>query len=128
MYAIRSYYVKGEAFFKVARDENKPFVIEAGDIEIKVLGTSFNVNTYKRAKNSIVIVEIGKVLVTAIESRDTVELTVGEMAVFNPQTGKLEFAKNKNLNYNSWATRQLEFNKSSLDEVFKVLEDRNNFV
>jgi len=42
----RSVLLKGEAFFDVAKDENRPFIVKSDNQEIRVLGTKFNVNTY----------------------------------------------------------------------------------
>lgn len=115
--------LKGEGFFEVSRDEQKPFIIEAGDIEIKVLGTAFNINTYKSEHYSSVTVESGRVLVTALESNDSVELTKGEIVTFTPSNGQLLTSKNTNVNYNAWKTRTLKFNNTGLEEVFQILED-----
>ena len=42
----RNVTVEGEAFFKVAKDSVKPFIVSAGEVEMKVLGTQFNVYSY----------------------------------------------------------------------------------
>jgi transmembrane sensor len=44
--ARREVYVQGEAFFKVSKDRQHPFIVHAGQTEVQVLGTSFNINTY----------------------------------------------------------------------------------
>lgn len=67
----------GEAFFEVARDESKPFVIRTKDIEVEVLGTSFNVKSYPGKDLSIVSVATGKVAVTDNDER-RVDLIPGE--------------------------------------------------
>lgn len=54
---------RGEAFFKVSPDKNKPFLIDANLVTIRVVGTSFNVKLIH--KNTEVIVETGKVEVSA---------------------------------------------------------------
>lgn len=43
--------LNGEAYFKVAPDEKHAFIVQVGDLEVKVLGTSFNVSAGKDAKD-----------------------------------------------------------------------------
>ncbi len=53
--------LNGEAYFKVSHNENKPFVIQTGDLSIKVLGTSFNVHAFAEDEVSKVALFTGKV-------------------------------------------------------------------
>ncbi len=48
--SVREVYLDGEGFFKVTRNEKKPFVVKTAGIDIKVLGTSFNVKSYREDK------------------------------------------------------------------------------
>jgi transmembrane sensor len=61
---IREVTITGEAFFDVKPDPDKPFVINAGKMQVKVLGTSFNVRAYPEAEVVEVVVETGIVQVT----------------------------------------------------------------
>lgn len=55
--------LKGEAFFEVTKDKNRPFIISTSEVTVKVLGTSFNVIAYEGAKEVSVAVKTGKVSV-----------------------------------------------------------------
>lgn len=57
----RTIKLRGEAFFDVARDEKKPFVIQSGDLITTVLGTSFNIRAYPEDETIAVTVATGKV-------------------------------------------------------------------
>lgn len=57
--------LNGEAYFKVAHDEKCAFIVQVGDLEVKVLGTSFNVSAYEDAKDVTVVLLEGKVGVYA---------------------------------------------------------------
>ena len=66
--------LKGEAFFDIARDEEHPFIIDAGKAKIRVLGTSFNVIT-ENAENEVeVYVASGKVMVTSVDGSGSLTL------------------------------------------------------
>lgn len=65
----REVHISGEAFFEVARDKHRPFIVSTGDMKIKVLGTKFNVSAYEPAAATISLVE-GAVEVTAGSSAE----------------------------------------------------------
>lgn len=62
--ALREVQLTGEAFFDVVRDETRPFVIHTNAIDVKVLGTSFNVRSYEDEKNTETSLIHGSVEVT----------------------------------------------------------------
>lgn len=71
----RIVYLKGEGFFHVKRDTNKPFYVYAGDLVTEVLGTSFTVKSYEHGRTAEVIVTSGKVLVyNALQGKSTEEI------------------------------------------------------
>ena len=70
----RAIALKGEAFFNVAPDKKKPFIISVNDVQVTVVGTSFNIKSENG--NTEVVVETGIVRVT--RSGKTVELIAGE--------------------------------------------------
>lgn len=52
----RVVYLKGEAFFDVVHDDSRPFIVRVGDLDVKVYGTRFNVNTYREGVVETVLV------------------------------------------------------------------------
>ncbi|WP_119080135.1 FecR domain-containing protein [Chitinophaga alhagiae] len=74
----REVYIKGEAYFKVAPDAGKPFIVHTSNTHITVLGTEFNVNAYNQGIITTSLVN-GKVAVAAEERQ--VELKPGTEAV-----------------------------------------------
>jgi len=116
----------GEAFFEVKPDKNKPFIIHAGSAQIKVLGTSFNVNAYPATKSVEVIVETGKVLVlnktTESTSPDELILTPGDKGTLAYSSNSLLKSTNADPNFLAWKTRNLIFKATSLAEVIVSLE------
>lgn len=67
----REVYLTGEAFFEVARDPKRPFLVYANGLVTKVLGTSFRIRSYADEKNVIVDVKSGKVSVFANPAKKT---------------------------------------------------------
>ena len=108
----------GEAFFDIEKNPNKAFIINAKDAEVKVLGTSFNINA---ATNKVeVLVKTGKVQFSSINKPgDKLILNPGDFASL--EESKLEKAVSLDDNYLSWKTRQMIFRDTKLHEVAKVL-------
>lgn len=123
---IREITIEGEAFFEVVPNKDKPFIIHAGNSQIKVLGTSFNVNAYPSAKSVEVVVETGKVQVLnkATKANETNELilTSGERGTLVYSSNSLLKSTNQNPNFLAWKTRNLIFKATSLAEVIENLE------
>ncbi|NQU88299.1 MAG: FecR family protein, partial [Mariniphaga sp.] len=119
--------ISGEAFFNVTPNPDKPFIINAGNTQIKVLGTSFNVYAYPGSQTVEVIVETGKVQVlnptqTIQNTENEVFLDPGDKATFFKKEKVLTKNKNDDPNYNAWKTYNLVFEESKLSYVFQVLE------
>ncbi|MEO9966317.1 MAG: FecR domain-containing protein [Reichenbachiella sp.] len=111
----------GEAFFDVAENAEKPFIIHAENTDIKVLGTSFNVKAVESSPVTEVVVVTGKVQVT--HRSDQVTLLPGEKAIVNRKTGKLFKIENDDPNFQSWRTKKFEFTNLALDEVVRLLSE-----
>lgn len=113
--------LEGEAYFDVAQDLQKPFIVEAQDVEIMVLGTSFFISAFKDAPEVEVMVNSGKVALIAPDSRQ-LALVAGSMGVYNKEENQLIEDKIVDPNYLSWKTGLIIFDNTPLAEVFKVLE------
>ncbi|WP_316817799.1 FecR family protein [Pedobacter nyackensis] len=81
------YLESGEAFFKVTKNPEKPFIVHKGDMQIQVLGTSFNVNTYSE-KIQTTLVE-GKVKIGLKNTNKELILNPGQQANANLKTTEL---------------------------------------
>ena len=112
----------GEAYFEVSPDPARPFIVNTDKIEIKVLGTSFNVDAYKDKNEIEVVVNTGRVAVT--KEGDITErliLKSGNRGTFNKSDQSLKLFVNEDLNFLSWKTRQLVFENNSLEEIILTL-------
>ncbi len=119
--------LSGESYFNVAPDKTKPFIIDAGEVHVQVIGTSFNVNSRPDLDVISVVVESGKVLVyqTGNENNQVV-LVKGDQANFNKNTNTFEKNTVIDINELSWKSGDLVFRNSKLKDVFKALERHYN--
>lgn len=127
---VREVSIFGEAYFEVTPDPDKPFIIHANGMDIKVLGTSFNVEAYPGDDFVKVTVSSGKVAVYPSGTpevsikKDSRYLTAGEIATYSHKTGVIFKSVNDDFNVLSWKTGILAFKETRLAEVFKAFEEK----
>ncbi|MDN5211335.1 FecR domain-containing protein [Fulvivirgaceae bacterium BMA12] len=122
--AERVVYLKGEAYFEVAKDPERPFIIHSGDMAVQVLGTSFNVDNRTTEGKQLVTVTSGKVAVyDQNDAVNRVELIKGEVAEFEKTAKRITKSDNQNLNFLAWKTGELTFKNSSLQSTLFTLAD-----
>lgn len=116
----------GEAYFKIKKTENQPFIVHTEHVDIKVLGTSFYVKAVKGKSKVEVSVESGKVLLIGkSDVSSTLLLTTDEKGVFD--NGSLTFNKSTiNPNDLFWNTKILKFNRISLSDVALTINEHYN--
>ena len=112
--------LSGEAFFEIAPDASKPFIIDAGNAKIKVVGTSFNVITNNNESAVEVFVKTGKVLVSDNSGSQTIQLDPGFVGTMNSKTSEKKI--NSDQNYLSWRTNYLDYSGEKLSVVFNDLK------
>ncbi|MBL3658929.1 FecR family protein [Fulvivirga sediminis] len=109
--------IEGEAFFNVAKDAHKPFIVKAPQLTTKVLGTSFNISTYSENPASVTLVT-GRVDV--FSEKGSVKLAPGDMAVLDRKTGEFEIEE-ADLQMLNWRNGVLVFKSAKLREVVNKL-------
>lgn len=117
--ATRRVELSGDAFFDVARDEAKPFVVQSGAVQVEVLGTSFYVDAREGQPQVQVIVESGRVAVRQGEQEAILE--AGEMAVFQIASQQLAKQAAPDQNFRALKTDTLQFDNTRLEEVVFAL-------
>lgn len=93
---LREVKMKGEAFFEVSHENNREFIVNTGEIDIKVFGTRFNVKNYetdKAIETTLVEGSVGILRKDDIGHEQAMILKPNEQAVYEKQTGKL-FSRN----------------------------------
>ncbi|MDF1559762.1 MAG: FecR domain-containing protein [Bacteroidales bacterium] len=116
----RTVSLAGEAFFDIAPDSSRPFIIDAGNASVKVVGTSFSVMTDNGNNEVEVYVESGSVMLSSKDGEQNVTLEpqfVGRIS----DRGSSQ-AVNTDANYLSWHTDMLIFDGERLETVFADLK------
>ena len=111
--------LEGEAYFEVAKDEKRPFIVRTHLGEVAVLGTIFNVNAYADASVCYTTLVEGKVQFSAL-NKDVVTLLPGEQAVVS-----VNGAEKRTVNmdeYVGWVNGVYVFNNRSLGEIMQTFE------
>lgn len=121
---IREVYLTGEAFFDVAKNPDKPFVIHSGGVDTRVLGTSFNIKAYPSTPNVSVAVATGKVKVNLTEDQKRSEVLIPNQMYFYDKSKDMAIkAELINLaDVVAWKDKRIVFNKSLQDEIIETLE------
>ncbi len=117
---IRKVVLRGEAFFEITPDAANPFVVDAGEARIKVVGTSFNIMTSNPQSEVEVYVETGKVMLSDNKGARPLELDPGFVGTINAVASDKKV--NNNPNYMSWNTGLLFYDGQTLDVVFRDLK------
>lgn len=110
----------GEAFFEVAEDPDKPFIIRSSDIRTRVLGTTFNVSAYPDNEEVAVTLATGKVRVASKDS--TVTLLPDQQLVYNRSDHSLNTFQVDVNRYIDWKNGIIHIEDASLPEAVEVLE------
>lgn len=116
---VRRVQLNGEAYFKVAHDEKHAFIVQVGDLEVKVLGTSFNVSAYEDAKDVTVVLLEGKVGVYAQKMSHIMK--PGDKIEYNKATHKITATRVHPSDYIEWTKGNIYFEKESLENIMKTL-------
>ena len=115
----------GEAYFEVAKDKEKPFIVETAGMNVEALGTTFNVKAYREDSQIIETLFSGSVRVSS--DRDNVILSPDENATFERRSGKLAIHKPDNSSYaKMWRNNDLVFNGETLEEIAVLLNRMYN--
>jgi ferric-dicitrate binding protein FerR (iron transport regulator) len=121
----REVFLYGEAFFDVRHDDNQPFVVQVNDLQIKDLGTKFNVSAYLSDNNVETFLAEGKVSIKQHNSGffdQATELVPGQLASFNRQTKQTVVEAVAIDDYMLWTKGMMKFESMELGRLTKKLE------
>ncbi|MEP1489449.1 MAG: FecR domain-containing protein [Algibacter sp.] len=125
----RLVYVEGEAFFDVVKDAKHPFIVNANDVNIRVLGTKFNVSSYIEDINVNTVLVEGAVNLydkrNAYSVETAIDLKPGYKATWNKNSEALIEKVDVEL-YSAWIDGKIVFRHTTFNEIIKILERHYN--
>lgn len=123
---LRRVELSGEAFFEVTPDATKPFIVHTHGLDVRVLGTAFNVEAFSSSTQINTTLVHGKVRLEKEENSELVELTElqpMERMEYNAEEEVFELRKVSNVEkYIAWKDGKLVFERASIGELANRLE------
>ena len=113
----RLVYLSGKAYFEVTKNPSKPFVVQCKDYAVKVLGTSFNVNSYEGDETSKTTLATGKVEID-MDGKQTI-LNPGQQAII--KNGEVNVKEVDVEVYTTWMFDNFRFQSESIQEIMTKL-------
>lgn len=128
---FRTVTVEGEAFFQVKRDEKKPFIVETSDkrASVQVLGTAFNVQSFKGETEFVTTLVNGSVLVNLNcdnGKKLSRQLVPSEKVIFDKNSAQISIEKVNANDEIAWTKGILVFKNCEMSQVFKTLSHSYN--
>ncbi|MCD7977644.1 MAG: DUF4974 domain-containing protein [Tannerellaceae bacterium] len=121
----RNIVLKGEAFFEVEKNEELPFVVNAEEMDIQVLGTTFNLKAYPEDDEIIATLFTGSIKGVVGDKEFTI--SPRQHLTYDRLRNVMQVSESENVNYISmWRDNELAFMDETLEEVAKILNRMYN--
>ncbi|MDC6389207.1 FecR domain-containing protein [Maribacter sp. PR1] len=117
----REVFIEGEAYFKVSKDKNHPFIVHADEVDVKVLGTEFNITSYKEDNDIKTVLVEGSVSMSN-SNKNNVVLNPGEKGTWSRGASSTSVEQVDVGLYTSWIKGELLFRNESFKNMAKKLE------
>lgn len=117
----REVFLEGEAYFVVAKNKNRPFIVNLNGPAIQVVGTSFNVQDYPDNKDIVVCLDEGSINLT-LPTEKKYPVRPGERLIYNKESNECTISRMEDMHRLSmWKQNVIVFKDTPLPEVIKVL-------
>ena len=114
--------IEGEAYFEVAKDKSKPFIVTVKGVQVEVLGTSFNIKAYAEDHYTYTTLVEGKVKLNPFDQPSNVKfIEPDQQAVFNPASSGIVIQDVDAKQIVQWTTGKYSFTNQTLDEIMRTL-------
>ncbi len=119
---LREVYLSGEGYFEVKKQEECPFVVNMHHLEVKVLGTRFNISAYPEFDDIRTTLESGKVQLNLKDSSLSYVLAPNEQLIYHIENKGVELRQVNSADYSDWRNGGLLFDNYPFREILRVLE------
>lgn len=116
----RQVYLKGEGYFEVKSNKEKPFLVNSGEHQVKVYGTEFGINSYDEINIKTVLVE-GSIGLKSNMFADEKMMKPGQLALSNVNDGSLSIKEVDVRQYTAWKDGQFVFYDQNLEDILNDL-------
>ena len=117
----REVFLDGEAYFEVAKDAGKPFIVRTkGDVAVRVLGTKFNVAAYEADESVTTTLAEGSVEV--VMPREKRVISPDEQLIFDLRSGQFECREVDAAMYSAWKDGMFVFENETLERLMERLK------
>ncbi|MDR0744986.1 MAG: FecR family protein [Mediterranea sp.] len=124
---IRKVYLDGEACFDVRPDKNKAFIVSLDKIDVKVLGTVFNVRAYPEDGEVVTSLVSGSVRIEDKESEMICQLSPNQAAIYEKETSQMQIETCDFKYAIGWMSGEVLFKRKSFPEICKILSRKFNY-
>lgn len=118
----RNVHLEGEAYFKVAKNRQKPFTVESESMRIRVLGTTFNFKSSKSCRVAEASLIEGEIEVKGNNNEGMIIIAPGQRAELNKSTGRLLVKQVDTRMDGVWHNGLIPFEKANIFMIAKALE------
>src|SRR5690606_16376346 len=122
--------LKGEAYFEVSKDANRPFIVQANEINVRVLGTKFVMNSFDDSPVARTVLIEGSVALYKKETKYSANtaslLSPGQMGELDKSNDQITLKEVDTHIYMDWMEGKLIFNHKAFPEILKNLERHFN--
>ena len=113
--------LEGEAYFEIEKDMKKPFIVQAGEIDVEVLGTCFNVDSYSYTEFVQTALLNGSVKISGKGVKEPVYLKPNEQLRLNKENGETTVEMVDVRLYCSWKEGRFVFEKERLENIMNTI-------
>jgi transmembrane sensor len=118
----RNVNLNGEGFFDVTHNANQPFIVHTHCLNVKVLGTRFNVYAYEKSDSIEMDLVKGCVDVTTVNPPyQSMRVSPNQKVIYSKSTGQMRLIRTTNKFETAWLTNQLVFRSVPLKEVLNLV-------